>query len=296
MAILAFIAAFAMALGPIPWIVCSEVFPTKIRGRAMSVATFTIWVSCYVVAQTFPMLNDHPDPLVRPRRFLVYAAFSLAAGCLCTGCCRRPGCGHSRKSRRHGDAEAGRCGRGLVNAGNPGKVRATIMQMDTNACPESGSNPGRLMSLDALRGFTMFWIIGGDSIGFALAESGPSGWLGALCEQLEHVTWEGFRFYDLIFPMFIFIVGVSIVFSLTRVNAQGGRPAAVRRILRRTMLFICWAFFTTAGGPRAGTTCGCWGCCSGSRCVTGRRRCCFSTFGRADWPGGVAGCCWDTGR
>jgi predicted acyltransferase len=121
------------------------------------------------------------------------------------------------------------------------------MQMDTNACPESGSNPGRLMSLDALRGFTMFWIIGGDSIGFALAESRPTGWLGALCEQLEHVTWEGFRFYDLIFPMFIFIVGVSIVFSLTRVNAQGGRPAAVRRILRRTMLLYLLGIFYYGG-------------------------------------------------
>jgi MFS transporter, SP family, arabinose:H+ symporter len=78
MAILAFIAAFAMALGPIPWIVCSEVFPTRIRGRAMSVATFTIWVSCYVVAQTFPMLNDHPS-IGPAKTFLVYAAFSLAA-------------------------------------------------------------------------------------------------------------------------------------------------------------------------------------------------------------------------
>jgi SP family arabinose:H+ symporter-like MFS transporter len=60
-AIVGFIAAFAMALGPIPWILCSEIFPTRIRGRAMSVATFVIWSSCYVVAQTFPMLNDSPN-------------------------------------------------------------------------------------------------------------------------------------------------------------------------------------------------------------------------------------------
>lgn len=75
-AILAFISAFSMALGPIPWILCSEIFPTKIRGRAMSVATFTIWTSCYVVAQTFPMLND--SPAVGPAlTFWVYAACSL---------------------------------------------------------------------------------------------------------------------------------------------------------------------------------------------------------------------------
>lgn len=75
-AILVFIGAFAMALGPIPWILCSEIFPTKIRGRAMSVATFTIWTSCYIVAQTFPMLND--NPAIGPARtFFVYAACSF---------------------------------------------------------------------------------------------------------------------------------------------------------------------------------------------------------------------------
>jgi len=77
-AILAFIAFFAMALGPLPWILCSEIFPTKVRGRAMSVATFTIWTTCYIVAQTFPMLNDNPS--VGPAKtFWIYATFSLLA-------------------------------------------------------------------------------------------------------------------------------------------------------------------------------------------------------------------------
>lgn len=77
-AILAFIAAFAMALGPVPWIVCSEIFPTRTRGRAMSVATFTIWTACYLVAQTFPMLRD--SAVVGPARtFWIYGACSLAA-------------------------------------------------------------------------------------------------------------------------------------------------------------------------------------------------------------------------
>jgi SP family arabinose:H+ symporter-like MFS transporter len=77
-AILAFIGAFAMALGPIPWILCSEIFPARVRGRAMSVATFTIWTSCYIVAQTFPMLND--SKAVGPAMtFWIYAACSLAA-------------------------------------------------------------------------------------------------------------------------------------------------------------------------------------------------------------------------
>ncbi len=77
LAILIFIAAFAMALGPIPWILCSEIFPTKVRGRAMSLATFTIWTSCYIVAQTFPMLND--NPVIGPAKtFWIYALCSLA--------------------------------------------------------------------------------------------------------------------------------------------------------------------------------------------------------------------------
>lgn len=76
LAIVGFIGAFAMALGPIPWIFCSEVFPTKVRGRAMSIAVFTIWASCYVVAQTFPMLNDSPA-FGPAATFWVYAACSL---------------------------------------------------------------------------------------------------------------------------------------------------------------------------------------------------------------------------
>jgi SP family arabinose:H+ symporter-like MFS transporter len=74
--VIAFIAAFAMAMGPIGWILCAEIFPGKVRGRAMSIASFTVWVSCYIVAQTFPMLNG--SPWVGPAKtFWIYAAVSL---------------------------------------------------------------------------------------------------------------------------------------------------------------------------------------------------------------------------
>jgi SP family arabinose:H+ symporter-like MFS transporter len=76
--IVCFIGAFAMAMGPIGWLFCSEVFPNKVRGRAMSVAALTVWVSCYIVAQTFPMLND--SPAVGPAiTFWIYAAVSLVS-------------------------------------------------------------------------------------------------------------------------------------------------------------------------------------------------------------------------
>ena len=73
-----FIAAFAMAMGPITWLFCAEIFPNGLRGRAMSVAAFTVWVACYLVAQTFPMLND--SPAVGPAiTFWIYAAVSLVS-------------------------------------------------------------------------------------------------------------------------------------------------------------------------------------------------------------------------
>lgn len=74
--VIGFIAAFSLAMGPIGWLFCSEIFPNKVRGRAMSVAAFTVWVSCYIVAQTFPMLND--SPAIGPAKtFWIYAGVSL---------------------------------------------------------------------------------------------------------------------------------------------------------------------------------------------------------------------------
>lgn len=72
--ILGFVAAFAVAMGPIPWIVNSEIFPTKLRGRAMSVAIFCLWLADWIVTQTFPMLREGIGPA---RTFWVYAGCSL---------------------------------------------------------------------------------------------------------------------------------------------------------------------------------------------------------------------------
>ena len=104
----------------------------------------------------------------------------------------------------------------------------------------------RLASLDALRGFDMMFIMGGDSIGHALAhwkaaESGP---LHALATQLNHVAWEGFRFYDLIFPLFVFMAGISLVFSLAKVQATSGRAAAAKRVIvRGVLLYVIGIFY-----------------------------------------------------
>ncbi len=94
----------------------------------------------------------------------------------------------------------------------------------------------RLLSLDALRGFDMFWIVGAESLVSGLRKISDTGPIKLLADQLEHKPWAGFHFEDLIFPLFVFIIGVSLVFSLTKTIAQSGRRAAVIRILRRSVL------------------------------------------------------------
>ncbi len=56
--ILAYVACFSASLGPVVWVVLSEIFPTKVRGRAMSVATVALWAACFLVSQTFPVLLE----------------------------------------------------------------------------------------------------------------------------------------------------------------------------------------------------------------------------------------------
>lgn len=94
----------------------------------------------------------------------------------------------------------------------------------------------RLLSLDALRGFDMFWIVGADAFGGALAKLDGGPVAGFLVEQFEHARWVGFHFYDLIFPLFVFLVGVSLTFSLGGLIAAEGRPGALRRVFHRAAL------------------------------------------------------------
>jgi predicted acyltransferase len=114
-------------------------------------------------------------------------------------------------------------------------------QLEVTA-PAPVSAPRRIASVDALRGFNIFWIIGGDGAVLALAEmsqdKGPfvSAAGDFLRTQFTHVAWEGFRFYDFIFPLFIFVTGVSIVLSLPRLVAREGRAKAHLRVVRRAFM------------------------------------------------------------
>jgi predicted acyltransferase len=87
--------------------------------------------------------------------------------------------------------------------------------------PATEAASSRVASVDTLRGFAMFWIIAGDAFAWALHDmaAGKDGLSSAVVQyvsdQFKHVTWEGIHFYDFLFPLFLFVVGISIVFSLS---------------------------------------------------------------------------------
>ena len=111
---------------------------------------------------------------------------------------------------------------------------------NSTATLHTAPSKARLPALDALRGFDMFWLIGGELLPAALFAW--TGWsvFKLMAQQFEHSAWHGFAFYDLIFPLFIFISGVSL-------GLQGyslsGLPLAARmpqyaRALRRLFLLV----------------------------------------------------------
>ncbi len=84
---LGYIACFAVSVGPVTWVILSEIFPTRIRGRALAIATFFLWVANLVVSQTFPMLDEQPwlkKTFNHGFPFFLYAAFCIALVLLMT--------------------------------------------------------------------------------------------------------------------------------------------------------------------------------------------------------------------
>ena len=97
----------------------------------------------------------------------------------------------------------------------------------------------RVASIDALRGFDMFWIIGGGAFFESLLKGLEKSLHRNNQKQMEHVSWQGFRFEDLIFPLFLFIVGVVLPFSISRRRQQGLSPKALHlHIIKRAAILI----------------------------------------------------------
>jgi len=97
----------------------------------------------------------------------------------------------------------------------------------------------RVVSVDALRGFDMFWIMGGD-IGFqSLDNIFHNRITGFIKTQFDHVEWFGFHFEDLIMPLFLFLVGLSMVYSFRkRLSADPSYKSIWRHTIRR--ILILW--------------------------------------------------------
>lgn len=145
----------------------------------------------------------------------------------------------------------------------------------------NNTNSNRLLSLDALRGFDMFWIVSGEEIFHGLADvvqhkyqlyRNPLNWQIAtdsrlsftervaveISNQLHHTVWNGFTFYDLIFPLFIYIAGVSMPFSYNRgldtdITGQlRKRHPSYFQLIRRTVLLILLGIVVNGGLQFAG--------------------------------------------
>ncbi len=106
------------------------------------------------------------------------------------------------------------------------------------AMPKIGHG-NRLYSLDALRGFDMFWIMGAEEIVHALSKATGSSFWESFANQLTHPAWNGFHFYDLIFPLFLFLAGVATPYSVGRELENGkSRKQLLRRVVRRGLVLV----------------------------------------------------------
>lgn len=125
----------------------------------------------------------------------------------------------------------------------------------------AGPPAGRLASIDALRGFDMFWIVGGREVVIALVALGtavlPAAWIESMATffpgadwfryQFQHVPWEGFSAWDLIMPLFLFIVGAAMPFSFAKRIEEGQSMSAIyAKVFRRVA--ILWILGMVAQG------------------------------------------------
>ena len=119
--------------------------------------------------------------------------------------------------------------------------RTMIDQLESKIIPGGFPTTAtkRMVSLDALRGFTMVFIIGGGGVISSLYRVWPNTITETLSRNMEHAGWEGFYFLDLIFPLFLFLVGVLLPFViLGRIEKGAGSGELYSHIVKRTFILI----------------------------------------------------------
>lgn len=108
---------------------------------------------------------------------------------------------------------------------------------------EKQKQPQRLQSLDVLRGLDMFSIMGGHSLLLVLATSFPNPFFLAIAEQMEHVEWNGLHLIDIVFPLFLFIAGISFPFSLAKQREHKVKEADIyKKIISRGLMLVLLGF------------------------------------------------------
>ncbi|MBI5768530.1 MAG: DUF5009 domain-containing protein [Verrucomicrobia bacterium] len=130
----------------------------------------------------------------------------------------------------------------------PGPSCPAVQQAPAgHAAPAPASPAGRIASIDVLRGFDMFWIIGGGKVFTAavalliypLPQPARESVSNLLKTQMGHAAWEGFTAWDLIMPLFLFIVGAAMPFSFSRrIEAGQGTAAIYRKIATRCLILF----------------------------------------------------------
>jgi len=111
---------------------------------------------------------------------------------------------------------------------------------DTEAGEAKPPVAERFVSVDALRGFDMFWIMGGKPLFAGLAAFTSWGWLQWIVDhQMVHPDWHGFALWDLIFPLFLFIAGVSTPIAIANRLSRGeSRVQILRHVIQRGFALV----------------------------------------------------------
>jgi predicted acyltransferase len=140
-----------------------------------------------------------------------------------------------------------------IPPGSAGDEAATPKMASAGMGSMPAPSTARLVSLDAFRGFIMFWIVGGSSLVLGLQALGHNRFMDALVYQLNHSPWEGLRFYDCIWPCFMLMVGVSIPFAYAKRSlTQTHRQMLQHAIRRFLILFLLGSLreSVSLGSPR----------------------------------------------
>ena len=98
----------------------------------------------------------------------------------------------------------------------------------------------RLGSLDVLRGFDLFCLVFFQPVFRSLGRAVNTPWMDVMMKPFEHVAWEGFAFWDIIMPLFMFMAGASMPFAFAKYMKNGSKLSLYKRILKRVLLL--WIF------------------------------------------------------